>query len=72
MKRRVLCGVVAALGFGLAGCGGGPIEEGTPKDLTPGVSLSDPSVAPKMVPLGKMDKGKITKGETTPAPEPGK
>jgi hypothetical protein len=41
MKRRVMVAssMLLAISLGLSGCGGGGIDEGTPKDTTPGVPL---------------------------------
>jgi hypothetical protein len=40
MRRFVASGVAAAFLLGLAGCGGGGIEEGIPQDQTPGKPIS--------------------------------
>jgi hypothetical protein len=63
MKRIVRTGFVLALAVGMWGCAGTAIEEGAPKDTTPGVSLTDPSVAPNMKPF-KQSMLKDTSGQT--------
>jgi len=57
MKRRVIVASSAllAISLGLSGCGGGGVEEGTPKDLTPAVPL---------------DTVKTQMGTTKPPPPP--
>ncbi len=58
MKRRVMVAssMLLAISLGLSGCGGG-VEEGAPKDLTPGVPLD--SV-----------KGQMSPGTNKPPPPP--
>jgi hypothetical protein len=48
MKRIVLSGCAVAVAFVLAGCGGGTVGEGPPKDLTPGVPADDPAMNPQL------------------------
>lgn len=50
MKRRVMVAstMLLAISLGLSGCGGGGLDEGTPKDLTPGVPID--SVKTQMSP----------------------
>ncbi len=67
MKRHIasaLCSAVVIASLGMSGCGGGTgIDEGVPKDTTPGVPLDQ-----GIMPLG-------TKGTNKPkapeAPKPG-
>lgn len=68
MRRILVNGAkvaIAGLMLGVAGCGGGGIEEGVPKDLTPGVDIN----TLKMQPTKGVPGGPPAKDGNLPAPK---
>ncbi|MFO0953802.1 MAG: hypothetical protein U0835_22130 [Isosphaeraceae bacterium] len=69
MTQRVrIGGLVIAMACGVAGCGGGGVEQGVPQDLSPGVPKEDPAMNPQMKAFNKsMIKNEPAK-DAAPAP----
>jgi hypothetical protein len=67
MKRSVVGILCSGVLIAAIGCGGGTMEEGVPKDLTPGVPID--SIKANMAVPGakKPGEGQMNKGE---APKP--
>jgi len=67
MRRFIVNGLGVALLLGVAGCGGGGIEEGVPKSTTPDVPLTVKTEMPK-----GLNPKALPKGADAPAPTPEK
>jgi hypothetical protein len=73
MRRTLVNGAKVSIAFlflGLAGCGGGGIEEGVPKDLTPAVdpNLMKVQMNSRSVPPSAVNAPKA-EGAGAPAPK---
>jgi hypothetical protein len=68
MKRRVMVAssMLLAISLGLSGCGGGGLEEGTPKDLTPAVPLDSVKLQMPTAKAMPTSPPKVDAAPTTP------
>jgi hypothetical protein len=73
MKRRgrvmVASSMLLAMSLGLSGCGGGGIDEGTPKDLTPGKPLDSVTLQMPTTKAMPSSPPKVDAAPTTPGAE---